>query len=287
MNTVSTILKALMLASLTFGSASAAETIRLGQVSLSFYAVTGGIVQHVLESEGYAVEVIPGSHAEIYPKVGAGEVDILAASWLPSAHAGLYKKVEGSTFKLAKLYDDARLYWTVPSYIPADQISSVADLVKPEVKAKLPDTIVSLPESTGLTTVGREVVKAYGLDAAGYELKAASPAEWIGAFKQAYEAKEWIVFPLWQPQWINAVYDLRVLDEPKAIYGTDSAFLIAHEGLKSKLSERALRHLGNIRLSVAAITEMDRLMNVEKLSPRDAAEQWIANNPDIVASWRP
>jgi len=287
MNTVSKILKSLLLASLTVGSASAADTIRLGQVSLSFYAVTGGIVQHVLESEGYAVEVIPGSHAEIYPKVGAGEVDILAASWLPSAHAGLYKKVEGSTFKLAKLYDDARLYWTVPSYVPADQISSVADLVKPEVKAKLPTTIVSLPESTGLTTVGREVVKAYGLDVAGYELKAASPAEWIGTFKQAYEAKEWIVFPLWQPQWINAVYDLRVLDEPKAIYGTDSAFLIAHEGLKSKLSDRALRHLGNIRLSVAAITEMDRLMNVEKLSPRDAADRWIANNPDIVASWQP
>jgi len=287
MNTVSRILKSLLLASLTVGSASAADTIRLGQVSLSFYAVTGGIVQHVLESEGYAVEVIPGSHAEIYPKVGAGEVDILAASWLPSAHAGLYKKVEGSTFKLAKLYDDARLYWTVPSYVPADQISSVADLVKPEVKAKLPTTIVSLPESTGLTTVGREVVKAYGLDVAGYELKAASPAEWIGTFKQAYEAKEWIVFPLWQPQWINAVYDLRVLDEPKAIYGTDSAFLIAHEGLKSKLSDRALRHLGNIRLSVAAITEMDRLMNVEKLSPRDAADRWIANNPDIVASWQP
>jgi glycine betaine/proline transport system substrate-binding protein len=64
---------------------ASAETIKLGQVSLSFYAVTGGIVQHILEKEGYAVEVIEGSHADIYPKVGSGEVDILAASWLPSA----------------------------------------------------------------------------------------------------------------------------------------------------------------------------------------------------------
>ena len=287
MHPVLKVLKVGLLALLAAGPAKAADTITLGQVSLSFYAVTGGVVQHVLEEEGYEVEVIPGSHAEIYPKVGTGEVDILAASWLPSAHAGLYEKVQGSTFKLAKLYDDARLYWTVPSYVPADQISSVADLVKPEVKAKLPAAIVSLPESTGLTTVGRKVMSAYGLDAAGYELKAAMPAEWIGTFKQAYEAREWIVFPLWQPQWINAVYDLRVLNEPKGIYGVDSAFLIAHQGLKAKLSERALRHLGNIRLSVAAITEMDRLMNVEKLSALDAAERWIADNPDIVASWKP
>ena len=95
------------------------------------------------------------------------------------------------------------------------------------------------------------------------------------------------MFPLWQPQWINAVYDLRILEEPKGIYGKDSAFLIAHQGLKSKLSERALKHLSNIRLSVPAITEMDRLMNIERLSPREAAERWIAANPDIVASWKP
>jgi len=287
MSTVSRIWMSLLLGGLAVGQAAAADAIKLGQVSLSFYAVTGGIVQHVLEKEGYKVDVIEGSHADIYPKVGAGEVDILAASWLPSAHAALYKKVEASTFKLAKLYDDARLYWTVPSYVPAEQVSSVGDLAKPAVKANMPSTIVSLPESTGLTTVGREVLKAYGLDAAGYQLKAAPPAEWIGTFKQAYEAKQWIVFPLWQPQWMNAVYDLRILAEPKGIYGTDSAFLIAHQGLKAKLSDRALKHLSNIRLSVPAITEMDRLMNVEKLSPREAAERWIAANPEAVASWQP
>lgn len=287
MSSASRICMSLLLGALAVGQAMAADPFRLGQVSLSFYAVTGGIVQHVLEREGYRVEVIEGSHADIYPKVGAGQVDILAASWLPSAHAGLYKKVEATTFKLAKLYDDARLYWTVPAYVPAAQVSSVGDLARPEVKAQMPDTIVSLPESTGLTTVGREVLKAYGLDAAGYRLEAAPPAEWIGAFKQAYEARRWIVFPLWQPQWINAVYDLRILEEPKGIYGKDSAFLIAHEGLKSKLSDRALKHLSNIRLSVAAITEMDRLMNVEKLPAREAAERWMAANPEAVASWQP
>lgn len=286
MNTLSRLSIAVVVAACAAGPAVAVDAIRLGQVSLSFYAVTGGVVQHVLEKEGYTVEVIEGSHADIYPKVGTGEVDILAASWLPSAHAGLYKKVENTTFKLAKLYDDARLYWTVPFYVPSVQVSSVADLAKPEVRARMSGIIVSLPESTGLTTVGREVLKAYGLDAAGYQLKAAPPAEWIGTFKQAYEAKEWIVFPLWQPQWMNAVYDLRILEEPKGIYGKDSAFLIAHQGLKSKLSERALKHLANIRLSVPAITEMDRLMNVEKLSPREAAERWIADNPDVVMGWK-
>jgi len=264
-----------------------AESIKLGQVSLSFYAVTGGIVQHVLEKEGYTVEVIEGSHADIYPKVGSGEVDILAASWLPSAHAVLYKKVETSTFKLAKLYDDARLYWTVPAYVPAQEVSSIEDLLKPVVKSRMPSTIVSLPESTGLTILGLEVLKSYGLDAAGYQLQAAPPGTWIGTFKTAYEAGNWVVFPLWQPQWINSVYELRVLEDPKRIFGTDSAYLIANQQLKSKLSPRTLAHLSNIRLSIAAITEMDKSMNVEKISARQAAERWIAAHPEQVDGWRP
>jgi len=264
-----------------------AESIKLGQVSLSFYAVTGGIVQHVLEKEGYTVEVIEGSHADIYPKVGSGEVDILAASWLPNAHAVLYKKVETSTFKLAKLYDDARLYWTVPAYVPAQEVSSIEDLLKPAVKSRMPSTVVSLPESTGLTILGLEVLKSYGLDAAGYQLQAAPPGTWIGTFKTAYEAGNWVVFPLWQPQWINSVYELRVLEDPKRIFGSDSAYLIANQQLKSKLSPRTLSYLSNVRLSIAAITEMDKSMNVEKISARQAAERWIAANPQQVDSWRP
>lgn len=281
------IFRSLVFFSMLLPLLATAEPIKLGQVSLSFYAVTGGIVQHVLEKEGYTVEVIEGSHADIYPKVGAGEVDILAASWLPNAHAVLYQKVQASTFKLAKLYDDARLYWTVPAYVSAQEVSSIEDLLKPAVKSHMPTTIVSLPESTGLTILGNEVLKSYGLDAAGYQLQAAPPSTWIGTFKTAYEKGNWVVFPLWQPQWINSVYELRVLEDPKRIFGVDSAYLIANQQLKSKLSPRALTHLSNIRLSIAAITEMDKSMNVEKISARQAAERWIAANPQQVDSWRP
>ena len=67
-------------------SASAEDrTVRLGQVNLSFYAVVGGIVHEMLEQDGYKVEVTAGSHGDIFPKLGAGEVDILAAAWLPDA----------------------------------------------------------------------------------------------------------------------------------------------------------------------------------------------------------
>ena len=120
------VLAVIALAAALFTQHASAEdrTVRLGQVGLSFYAVVGAIVQEVLEQDGYKVEVTSGSHGDIFPKLGAGEVDILAAAWLPDGHAPLYAKVKDVTFIAGELYDNARLYWAVPDYVPADLVRS-------------------------------------------------------------------------------------------------------------------------------------------------------------------
>ncbi|ESA37916.1 glycine betaine abc transporter substrate-binding protein [Leptolyngbya sp. Heron Island J] len=266
--------------------AAEATNIQLGQVGLSFYAVKGGVVQELLERDGYTVEVTEGSHAEIFPMLGEGDVDILAATWLPNGHAALYEPVQDVTFPIAPLYEDARFFWVVPSYVPEDEVNSIADLTDPDVRANFPDQITSLPEATGLTTGGRRVVEAYGLDEAGYELVAAPPADWLSTFEDAIAAGTWVVFPLWQPQWVNAAYDVRALEEPLNAYGDpDSAYLLGHKGLADKLSPESLERLSNVRLSVEDVTEMDRMVNVDGLTPREAARTWMDTNQETVESW--
>ena len=263
------------------------RTVVLGQVGLSFYSVVGGVVQEVLEREGYTVQVVEGPHAEIFPMLGAGEVDILAAAWLPSGHAALYEPVRDVTFPITALYEDARFFWAVPAYVPEEAVSSIADLLNPDVRARMPAQIVSLPEATGLTTGGRRVMETYGLPEAGYELIAAAPAEWLGAFQSAFAREEWVVVPLWQPQWLNAAYDLRRLDEPRNAYGDpDTAYLMGHVSLEDTVSAETLTLLSNMQIPVDAVTEMDRLVNVDGLDPRDAARQWMQDKTALVDGWR-
>jgi glycine betaine/proline transport system substrate-binding protein len=256
------------------------RTIRLGQVNLSFYAVVGALVQEVLEQDGYKVEVTSGSHGEIFPKIGAGEVDILAAAWLPDGHAPLSAKVKDVTFIISELYGDARLYWAVPDYVPADAVRSIDDLKKPEVAARMDKRIRGIGATSGLMIGAAKIREAYGLDAVGYEVLPGDAKDWIGNFKQAVGEQRWLVMPLWQPQWINAAYKVRVLEEPKGIYGKgDTAVLLGHESLKSKLTPETLGRLADIRLSVDAVTQMDLWVNVDGLTPRDAARKWLAANP--------
>lgn len=256
------------------------KTIRLGQVGLSFYAVVGGIVQEVLEQDGYKVDVTSGSHGDIFPKLGAGEVDLLAAAWLPDGHAPLYAKVKDVTFEIGELYDNAKLYWVVPDYVPADLVRTIDDLKKPEVAARMDKRIRGIGASSGLMVGAAKIREVYGLDAAGYEVIPGESKDWIENFKQAFGEGRWLVMPLWQPQWINAAYKVRVLEEPKGIYGEgDRAVLLGHNSLRSKLAPATLTRLANIKLSIEAVTEMDRMVNVDGLTPRDAAKSWLAAHP--------
>ena len=43
--------------------------------------------------------------------------------------------------------------------------------------------------------------------------------------------------------------------------------------------------ISRIELSQRAVTEMDYWVNVDKMSPRDAARRWLGMNPNTVTYW--
>ena len=102
---------ALLLAALLMSGALAQDsgrTVRLGQIGISFYAVTGQVVQMVLERLGEHVELRTGSHGEIFPELEAGSVDLLVAAWLPHAHAKYWREYGSDAVELATLYNGAQ-----------------------------------------------------------------------------------------------------------------------------------------------------------------------------------
>src|SRR5262245_40384465 len=168
-----------------------AAYVSLGHVSLSFYEVTASLVQIVLERLGHNVAVQKGTHADIYPKLGAGEVDLFVAAWLPHAQAQYWEQYRDSTDKVVGLYDDARLFWAVPDYVPAAQVKSVADLLKPEVAGKMQKEVRGPGADSGLMIGSKKIFAEYGLEAAGYQLMPGKPADWIANFNENVAAQRW------------------------------------------------------------------------------------------------
>jgi glycine betaine/proline transport system substrate-binding protein len=263
-----------------------AAHVSLGHVSLSFYEVTANVVQIVLERLGHNVAMEKGSHAEIYPRLGAGEVDLFVAAWLPHAHAQYWDAYKDSTVKVVALYDDARLFWAVPDYVPAAEVKGVADLARPEIAAKMQKEVRGPGADSGLMIGSKRIFAEYGLEQAGYQLLPGKPADWIANFNDNVAARRWFVMPLWQPQYLNRAHKLRILEEPKKLLGeSDTAWLVAHKDFKARIDARTWKALQRMSMSVRAVTELDYLVNMQKLPPRDAARNWMAAHPDTVSYW--
>jgi glycine betaine/proline transport system substrate-binding protein len=61
--------------------------------------------------------------------------------------------------------------------------------------------------------------------------------------------------------------------------------LVANKTAWNRLPERTRKVLSRIELGLDAVTEMDYAVNVDKKSPRETAEMWMARNRFIVDAW--
>ncbi|MEQ1882333.1 MAG: glycine betaine ABC transporter substrate-binding protein, partial [Burkholderiales bacterium] len=111
-------------------------------------------------------------------------------------------------------------------------------------------------------------------------------ADWITSFNDNIASQRWFVMPLFQPHFLNKVQKMRILDEPKKIFGgPDEAWMLAHKDLRKNLSKHAWGALQRMSLSIKAVTELDYLVNVRNVPPRDAARHWMASHADTVGYW--
>ncbi len=260
--------------------------VSLGHVDLSFYEVTSSLIQIVLERLGHNVGVQKGSHAQIYPVLGKGGVDLFVAAWLPNAHAPYWEEHKDNVEKVTLLFDDARLFWSVPDYVPASEVRSVADLLKPEVVAKMQKEIRGTRPDSGLMIGSKKIMETYALEQAGYQLAPGNPADWIANFEANVAAQRWFVMPLWQPHYLNRVARMRILEEPRQLLGgSDNVFLLAHKDFRARIGKRTWSALQRISLSLKVVTELDYLVNVRKFTPQVAARQWAGAHPDTFQYW--
>lgn len=263
-----------------------ARPIRLGVIGLSFHGVVGGLAQEVLAAQGLASEVSNAAHDRMFEALGREEVDLLVTAWMPGTHAHLYRPIADRLVTLGTAYRDARLFWTVPEYVPAEQVASMADLARPEVAARMHKTIRSIGPSAGLSVRSGLAMRDYALDAAGYQLVTGDAALWVQQFRELHDRSAWQVMPLWQPHFLNGTHRMRVLQDPKSSLGApDDAVIVASQAFMKSAPAAALGSLRRLAVDIEAVTAMDLQVNLQGLTPRQAARAWLDARPAVLAGW--
>lgn len=252
--------------------------IILGVTDLSFHRVTASIVSHVLVGMGFEVERVYSPHQENFEKLKSGDIDMLASAWLPSSH-GIYKSDVEEIVELLELGLHYKPYahWGVPDYIPESAVSEVKDLLKPEVVSRMNKQIQGINPGAGITRFSIKMMNAYGLSNAGYRFSTGSEEDCFSVFEQAVKNKEWVVVPLWKPQFLHHKYNIREISEPEGLLGiVDRAVLLLRQDKSINFTQEQIEILDALKFSNEIIAALDYQVSREGKAIDEVTKQWLS-----------
>ncbi len=254
--------------------------INLGVTDLSFHRVTASIVSHVLTDMGFQVERVYAPHQENFQNLKAGRIDMLSSAWLPSSH-GIYKSDVETVEPLLELGLHYKPYalWGVPDYVPEEVVSQISDLLKPEVVKRTNKHIQGINPGAGITRFSIEMMDQYGLSDVGYHFHSGSEEDCFGAYERAVENNEWVIVPLWKPQFLHHLFTIRELKEPKGLLGSvDRAVLLLRQDRSIAFTQAQLAQLDQLRFSNEIIAELDYKVCRAGLAVDDVTREWLDNH---------
>lgn len=246
------------------------------------------VAKVVLEQEmGYTCEITAADVAPAYTAVAEGDMDAYMESWLPVLHKDYVEKYQDDLVDLGYVFEGTQVGLVIPQYMADDGVTTISDLLKPDVMKKLNKKITGIDAGAGvMKTTENEVMPKYGLTDAGYKLVASSGPAMTAALKDAVENEEYIVVTGWRPHWKFGVWDLTFLKQDKEqVWGKGNIHIFGRKNLEQDKPE-LYNFLKNMHLSNEA---MGRLLVAYKDAddPLEMAKKWVADNPDAWADWIP
>jgi len=102
------------------------ETLKLSYVAWDSEIASTNLLQYVLENRlGYNVEALQVEAGPMWTGVASGDVDAMAAAWLPLTHADYWDKYKDQIEDLGANMTGVRTGLVVPSYVDANSIEDL------------------------------------------------------------------------------------------------------------------------------------------------------------------
>jgi glycine betaine/proline transport system substrate-binding protein len=266
----------------TIALAQDAKPVKIGWAAWSDAEFVTKLAAKLIKDElGQEVELVQTDVAPLYQGVSRGDLDAMMMAWLPQTHADYYAKIKDDVETLGTVYENAKLGWVVPNYIPEDAISSIEDLAKDEVKEKLGNTVQGIDPGAGLTRLSQQALKDYGLD--DYKLQISSEAGMLTTVDRAVRSEDWFVATSWSPHWMFGKYDIRYIEDPKTSLGeAEHVDVLARKGFKEDNPEVA-GFLSRMQLPIDDLQA--GMFNAQETSYEEAVAKYIGDHPDQVNAW--
>jgi len=239
------------------------------------------------DSLGMEVEVNEVQGGGIaFSSVAQGNADFFNEAWLPTTHEGPWSNQKDDLQKLGYTYKGTSAGLAIPTYVEVDSMPDLA-----QYQGELGGTINGIEAGANINDQTRNTLERYDLGDQFDVAAASGPATWQ-ALKSAIDNQEPIVVTAWRPHWKWSVYDLKYIDGAHTGHNVDiwgeaeDIFSIVGNDFVDRFPREAVCFLKEFEANDAQVGSlMDAFRNRDDTSKREAAQQWIENNPDHVNQW--
>ncbi|MBR1368626.1 glycine/betaine ABC transporter [Methanocalculus chunghsingensis] len=257
--------------------AEPAKEITIGLVTWDCAIASSHVLGEVLEEAGYDVTIMGVDAGPLYAGLARGDIDVTTTAWLPFTHATYWEEYgDDLDYVNENIKGEARIGLVVPAYVTIDSIEEMNGVVE-----NFDGKIIGIDPGAGIMTATENAIEEYDLD---YELVASSGAGMAAELRSAINSEEWVVVTGWAPHWKFGRWDLKFLDDPKGVYGdAEDVVTIARLGLKEDQPE-AYAIIERFEWTGDDIAEVMTAIE-DGVPDKEAAQAWIAANPDKVNYW--
>jgi glycine betaine/proline transport system substrate-binding protein len=285
-----------------------ADPIKIVTNNWTSQLVLSNIVGQLLQSKGYNIEYVSSDTQLQYTALANGDMDFQVEVWEGSQAESFDKAVAAGALDLGAHTAVTREDWWYPSYVKEvcpglpdwKALDACADkFATAETGSK--GRFVGPPADWGKHYSER--IQALGMNF--QEVAVGQAATLWAELQAAYDRKEPVVLFNWTPNFIEAkfegefvefpTYDPACLSDPKwgqnadAVYdcGAPANGYLKKAGSK-QLGEKwpaAAEVLKKVNFTNAQIAEAAKMVDVDGMTPEDAAKKWISENEATWKAW--
>jgi glycine betaine/proline transport system substrate-binding protein len=249
--------------------------IAIGQAPYPHEWVPAYIIKQVAEELGYPTEMVEGDIGFMFLGLAQGDIDIYPDVWLPTLHQTYVDKYGDQIEMTGTLYKDIDIGWAVPSYVDIDSIAQLKGRAD-----EFNNLIIGIEPSSGMMQTSMATIEAYGLEDEFELLEGSTPAM-LAELEKAVQAEEPIIFLAWRPHTMFTKYDIKLLDDPEAIWVFDDAITGVNPELKEKAPD-VYEFTQNFKIDIEDIEAILDEMESNDKGIEELIKEWIEENRDEV-----
>ncbi|MDG1116521.1 MAG: choline ABC transporter substrate-binding protein [Flavimaricola sp.] len=262
-------------------------TITFSDVGWTDITATTAVTTFVLDALGYDTDIKLLSVPVTYTSMAEGDVDVFLGNWMPTMEADIAPYRDAGTVETVRVNLEGAKYTLATNAAGAALGIDSFEAIAANAEA-LDGQIYGIEPGNDGNRLILDMIEADAFGLSGFELVESSEQGMLAQVDRASSRDTPIIFLGWEPHPMNANFEMTYLEGGDDWFGPNLGGAEVATNTRAGFSADCPNVgalLSNLTFTLAMENEIMGAILNDGADPVDAAQAWLAANPDAVTPW--